>query len=325
MPLLWIRVDPKGEHFLNSLVEQPDYMFIEQLLDKNVNGQIEAIDYLSKRPSIQICETFERILENTQMFYRVRVRILYVLAKISLENYIGFQRVIQFFIKKFCVQSSTVIKPNDFNFINYFLQKNSIEALSFTNPSIVKKYNGRTVRSANIICAFMINILRFNDNSMNSFSDSEYISNVIKGLARPLIEISQRKVKEDNMMNENGIKIEDNDNDIEDHDSINMMNDSIKIEEHDLEDNPFFYDDLQNEEPSSSSSDSTNTLNYVDIAVKEVERYRLLDMVFPSHENKITESALYLLGKLAISNCISLKKETLLSLSEYPNAYSVRK
>ncbi|EOB15247.1 Transcription initiation factor TFIID subunit 2, partial [Nosema bombycis CQ1] len=319
MPLLWIRIDPKGEHFLNSLVEQPDYMFIEQLLDKNVNGQIEAIDYLSKRPSIQICETFERILENTQMFYRVRVRILYVLAKISLENYIGFQRVIQFFIKKFCVQSSTVIKPNDFNFINYFLQKNSIEALSFTNPSIVKKYNGRTVRSADIICAFMINILRFNDNSMNSFSDSEYISNVIKGLARPLIEINQRKNEEDRngIEDHDSIKIED--------DSINMMNDSIKIEDHDLEDNPFFYDDLQNEEPSSSSSDSTINLNYVDIAVKEVERYRLLDMVFPSHENKITESALYFLGKLAINNCISLKKETLLSLSEYPNAYSVRK
>jgi hypothetical protein len=165
----------------------------------------------------------------------------------------------------------------------------------------------------------MINILRFNDNSMNSFSDSEYISNVIKGLARPLIELNQRKNENDRngIEEHDSIKIED--------DSINMMNDSIKIEEHDLEDNPFFYDDLQNEEPSSSSSDSTITLNYVDIAVKEVERYRLLDMVFPSHENKITESALYFLGKLAINNCISLKKETLLSLSKYPNAYSVRK
>lgn len=332
MPLLWIRIDPKREHLVNGVVEQPDYMFIEQLLDKNVIGQIEAIEYLSKRPSVQICEAFERILENSQMFYKVRIRVLYVLAKIDIENFVGFQRVIQFFIKKFCVQASTVIKPNDFTYISYFLQKHSIRALSFIDPFIVKNYNGRNVGSASIVCAFMINILRFNDNSMNSFSDSWYIASVIESLVRPILAMKFPGVGDlINFESKSECK-----KIFCDKEGPQKANASLEFADSSSneEDNKNDFNFLVEESSTSSSlasiperqpEDKTETLNYIDVAVEEIERYRLLDMVFPSHNNIVTESTLYFLGRLAINGCVGIQREVLISLASYPNTFSVRK
>ncbi|KAF9763661.1 Transcription initiation factor TFIID subunit 2, partial [Nosema granulosis] len=322
MPLLWIRIDPKREHLLGGVVEQPDYMYIEQLLDKNVVGQIEAIDYLSKRPSVQICEAFERILENSQMFYKIRIRILYVMAKINIDSYVGFQRVIQFFIKKFCVQSSTVIKPNDFNYINYFLQKHSIKALSHTDPFIKKNYNGRNVVSASIVCAFMINILRFNDNSMNNFSDTWYIASVIESLVRPILAMKFTDGENINFESKTECK------------QVFYNKDEVKkteefFEDSSEEDRDEDFNFLVEEDSSTSTiperHEETEAPNYVEVAIGEIERYRLLDMVFPSHNNIVTEATLYFLGRLAINGCIGIKKDVLISLSKFPNAFAVRK
>ncbi|KAM0671870.1 hypothetical protein CWI42_040070 [Ordospora colligata] len=369
MPLLWIRADPKGEHLAKVIVEQPDYMFIEQLLDKNVIGQMEALENLSVRPSTQICEILERVLENTHVFYKVRIDILYILCRTISGDHYGFQRLIQYFVKKYCVQTSTIVKPNDFSFISYFVQKHLVNALSLTDPFVFREYSGRTVGSASIVCAFIINILKFNDNSFNSYSDSWYISSAIEGLSLSLCSMSyeefysragynaglqkvgkERRNKMKDEINElflDEMSVVNNQesemtNRLQSNRSSNKVNENKDSEaiEHgrnalnlnnkhgnkhtELSGTVRNADNRSRDEEVSGNSDPKDDLDYLKASISEIERFRILDMVFPSHCNLVTQACVYALGRLSVFGVISLKKETLMDLCKYPNFIGVR-
>lgn len=336
MPLLWMRVDPKGEHLAKMVLEQPDYMFIEQLLDKNVVGQMEALESLSVKPSTQVCEIFERILENAHVFYKIRVEVLYILSRTVVGTYYGFQRLIQYFIKKYCVQTSTVVKPNDFMFIPYFLQKHLVKALSLTDPFVFRSYSGREVGSASIVCAFIINILRFNDNSLNAYSDSWYIASVIEDLSFPLsvagdadaektdtrsVQTRQRRDEISDLFISEETNASFSRRDFEDSsDATQLCNeldrsgeDAKTPEEHRMR--------MMPEYGEGSLEPDTN---YLQTSIDEIERFRILDMVFPSHRNLVTKACIYALGRLSLFGKMGLRKDTLLQLSEYPNIDQVR-
>ncbi|WUR02860.1 transcription initiation factor TFIID subunit 2 (TAF2) [Vairimorpha necatrix] len=320
MPLLWMRLDPKQEHLIDSSVEQPDYMFIEQALDKNVIGQIDALEELAKNPSIQICEVLERLLENSHVFYKIRIKVMYCLARINIEKFIGFQRLIQFFMKKYFVQSSTIVKPNEFMFVNYFLQKHCVRALSMTDPFIVRSHDERNVSSATVICSFIINILKFNDNSANNFNDSWYIASVIEDLSKPLLALQFQQTfnipkLENTMKFEEPVKTERKIDFDFDEDSSDDLKEIFREEV----DNNF------EQEITSKNHLDTDKMKFINEALEEVERYRIMDMIFPSHKNIITESAIYLYGRLSIYGCLGMKKETLVDFTKYPNSYKVRK
>jgi len=369
MPLLWIRADPKGEHLAKVIVEQPDYMFIEQLLDKNVVGQMEALESLSVRPSTQICEILERVLENTHVFYKVRIEILYILCRTISGDHYGFQRLIQYFVKKYCVQTSTIVKPNDFSFISYFVQKHLVNALSLTDPFVFREYSGRNVGSASIVCAFIMNILKFNDNSFNSYSDSWYISSVIEGLSLSLCSMSydefysragcdaglrkverSRRSKMNDEINElfldempaisneeaeigNPLEGGRNSNKIEQstdaeanqyNHSVQSLNGKYSDKYTELVGNVGSVDDRSRNEDISSNCDSKSEVDYLRASISEIERFRILDMVFPSHCNLVTQACVYALGRLSVFGVISLRKEALIDLCKYPNFIGVR-
>lgn len=333
MPLLWMRMDPKREHLIDGFIEQPDYMFIEQVLDKNVIGQLEALDQLSKNISIQICEVLERVLDSSHVFYKIRIKVMYILSKINIDNFIGFQRLIQFFTKKYFVQSSTIVKPNEFLFVNYFLQKHCVKALSYTNPSIIKGYNGRNVASFSVICSFIINILKFNDNSANLYNDSWYIASVIECLSKPILALQHFEDLE-NYNSKDTFSEHLSSNVIEDSNTNDyIVNNKGTDFQYDLQENSS--DDLKeifkedaidnftfNEENVKKDK---NSFKFIQEALEEVERYRIMDMIFSSHKNIITESIIYLLGRLSIYGCITLTKLALINYSKYPNSFKVRK
>lgn len=174
MPLLYIRADIKNATLYNFIIEQPDYMSIEQLQDKSVIGQIEAVESLSKKPTILSCEALEKMLDNSHLFFKVRVKVMNVLGNILIESnsseldfYNGMQRLIQYFVRTRCVPNSTILKSNEPGLIPYFIQKHLIKAVS----------NNRN--NSKIILSFLENILKYNDNSLNSVSDSWFISSIL--------------------------------------------------------------------------------------------------------------------------------------------------
>lgn len=352
MPLLWMRADPKGEHLAKMVVEQPDYMFIEQLLDKNVTGQMEALESLSIKPSTQVCEIFERVLENSHMFYKIRIEVLYILSRIVIGTYYGFQRLIQYFIKKYCVQTSTVVKPNDFLFIPYFIQKHVVKALSVTDPYMFKSYSGREVGSASIVCAFIMNILRFNDNSLNSYSDSWYLASVIEDLSFPVSSMNYSRLywgsdgrRHEMPGDENqggGDEISelfrssevgkrfDGGGASEVGDESSSKVDFCKSDDVGLENKGEEHGDEDRMDGVSGSTchrervEANSNTNYSEMSINEIERFRILDMVFPSHRNLVTSSCIYALGRLSLFGKANIRRETLAQLCEYPNFSGVR-
>lgn len=274
MPLLFVRVDPKREFLFDFAVEQPDYMYMEQLSEKNVVGQLEAITALQNKATVATCEALERVLDNSHVFYRIRVKILYALRSISIEGYSGLQRLIQYFVRTRCVPNSTILKGNEFRLVNYFLQKHLVKAIAAID-SIDGLVGGagahggdgqgtvreRAVGDCRIIIAFLETTLKFNDNSLSSFDDSWYIASVINSLSVQVVLLRR-----------------------------------------------------------CGGLDKAT----IDHCVDEIERLRILDMVFPSNNNIISRSCFISFIRLGYHGLARLNEAALVSLSKYPNLPSIR-
>lgn len=323
MPLLYVLADPKRENLFDYFVEQPDYMHIEQLQEKCVMAQLEAIDSLSKKPTLATCEACERMLENSHVFYKVRIKIMKILKSMKIEGYEniynslesygqnncndeydGFQRLIQFFIRTRCVPNSTILKGNEFGLIQYFLQKHLVKNISYLDgDNLIKK--------SKIVMAFLENILKFNDNSMSQFEDSWYISAIINiyGLHCCLLttfsETNLSKKEEDKQ----------------------AMNDSYDEKIRDSFDD--FFSAFRKERSKFTADTSETSIpvdseNIIKNCINEVERFRISDMVFPSNNNVITRACLISYIRLAFYKKVCISRCFLESLSEYPNLFSIR-
>lgn len=306
MPLLYIRIDPKRINLFEYVAEQPDYMHIEQLQEKNVIGQLESIESLSLKPTVASCEALERMIDNSHVFYKVRIKAIYALRSTSIEGYDGLQRIAQYFIKNRCVGSSTVLKGNEFGLISYFIQKHLIKCIS-----IVDLRSEKLVKDTKFVLSFYENILKFNDNSLSKFDDSWYIAAVINLFTlHTIILTSTNHLSNDQLSGSDYFNsgfarlIEQN------------SNPNITV------------DDFFSSKTTSESKVKSKTIldhsplleNCMDI----LERFRIADLVFPSNSNIITRICLISYIRLAYYNKIRISKECLKNLSFYPTLLSIR-
>lgn len=323
MPLLYIRVDPKRLDVFEYTVEQPDYMHIEQLQDKSVVGQLEAICSLGMKPSLSSCEALERLLDNTHIFYKIRVKVAHILRSIKIEEYDGLQRTIQCFIRAYCVPNSTILKSNEFGLISYFIQKHLVSSISQID---FREENA--LSNSKIVLAFLENILKFNDNSLSQFEDSWYISSVINLFCihtcflmcynSPISE-SERVINNMVFSNESKVDFDDIVSHISDvfHDDISYVYGAAKT-------------GLNGAKVKSLDTNNKSTKSNVDCeyllskCINEIERFRISDMVFPSNNNIITKVCILSYIRLAFYNKVNIRRSTLEDLCRYPNLYSVR-
>ncbi|KAI4292708.1 transcription initiation factor TFIID subunit 2 [Pancytospora philotis] len=303
MPLLFVRADPKREYLFDIAVEQPDYMHMEQLSEKNVLGQLEAIDALRGKPTVLSCEALERVLDNTHVFYKVRVKILYVLREVAIEGYNGLQRLIQYFVRTRCVPNSTVIKANEFGLVNYFVQKHLVRAIaSFAAPP-GSVFAGRSSAGEGL--------------GMAAGSAGSGIDQLLKGgtakerygatgaaAALPKLVQDCRMVV---AFLTNILKFNDN--------SLSTFDDSWYLATviNCLSSQMVLLHQCGALEPRA-----------LEDCLSEMERFRILDMLFPSSNNIISQSCLISLLRLAYNGLITLDKGILLSLCGYPNHPSIR-
>ncbi|KAK9711008.1 hypothetical protein K7432_008112, partial [Basidiobolus ranarum] len=188
----WIRLDSDLEWICVMQFEQPDYMWACQLLnDRDVVAQIEAIEALSNCPSPATSTSLMRTMMDPKCFYRIRMEGAFALAKCAIPqlDWIGLHHLFKIFQKRYCYASTTsdgdgdiaiVPKPNNFSgFTEYFVQKAIVAAFS-----TVKNSKGHTPIK---IKQFLLELLRYNDNTGNHFSDNYYISALINALGNALI------------------------------------------------------------------------------------------------------------------------------------------
>lgn len=187
----WIRLDTDIEWLTKITFDQEPFMWVSQLQrDRDVIAQIEAIHALSRIPSKIVSSTLTKTVLTTTYFFRVRSEAALSLVPCAgaVVDFLGLYHLYKLFFR-YCYEpqnredlfkNELVPKPNDFSdFSEYFLRKALITALSQ-----VRLENGETLP---IVRRFLIDQLKYNDNSTNNFSDAYYVAHLIGALGCALV------------------------------------------------------------------------------------------------------------------------------------------
>ncbi|GAA5961060.1 hypothetical protein JCM3765_006519 [Sporobolomyces pararoseus] len=196
----WIRIDSDLDWICTVKFSQPDFMWISQLQrDRDVIAQLEAIHALSGLPSpivsSNLCKTV--LVSN----YFVRIRMEAALALISCataqQDYLGLFHLFKLFQTWYCFEPDVETKDpfgfrcipntNDFSdFTLYFLKKTILTAIS-----MVRDDKGQTPP---VIQQFLVDLLAYNDNLGNKYSDAHYVSSVMNALSHAFVKTLPREI-----------------------------------------------------------------------------------------------------------------------------------
>ncbi|KAK9477057.1 hypothetical protein V1514DRAFT_364109 [Lipomyces japonicus] len=179
----WLRVDSDFEWICLVYINQPDYMYASQLQqDRDVVAQYECIRFFAEAKPIPMYSTIlVRTLMDRRYYYGIRVEAAMALAKYGLKelDWIGRYHLLKAFQSIFCFPDSLIPQANDFSDVpTYLLQKTIPIALSQ-----IKDENGITPLP---VKEFLLDLLRYNENSNNAFSDCYYLGSLMKAISNSL-------------------------------------------------------------------------------------------------------------------------------------------
>ena len=192
----WIRMDADFEWICRMSLGMPGYMYVSQLQqDRDVVAQYEvrkatllfwvnadlyqSIQFLEAQMGHALISTFlTRTLMDSRYFHGIRTAAVTALAKNAREasDWIALTHLDMVFRELFCYPHSSMTRPNDFsNRAAYLVQCAIPEAFG-----AAKDPAGRSPFRAR---AWLLDKLKYNDNSNNDYSDSYYVAILMKSLA----------------------------------------------------------------------------------------------------------------------------------------------
>lgn len=183
-PILWIRIDSDLKILREVKFDQPDYHWQNQVkYERDICAQLDSVEMLQKFCNASTRSSLISVIENNECFYRVRIQAAYALAEVSnkmIHMWNGPLPFISTFKKLFMTSSGqNLVNSNNFSDLQlYFLQKNIPIAMGH-------------VRSTHNLCPseiirFLIDLIKFNENSKNNFSDCYYRAALIDALGSTL-------------------------------------------------------------------------------------------------------------------------------------------
>ncbi|KAH9296277.1 hypothetical protein KI387_039865, partial [Taxus chinensis] len=187
-PLLWLRADPEMEYLAEISMHQPLQMWINQLeRDKDVVAQLQAIATLCTFPqlSFAIVNALNNCLMDSKVFWRVRIESAFALANTATEetDWAGLTHLIKFYKSRRFDPDIGLPRPNDFrDFPEYFV----LEAIPIA-ISMVRGCDGKSPPEA---VDFILQLLKYNDNSRNPYSDVYWLATVVDSIGK--IDFGQR-------------------------------------------------------------------------------------------------------------------------------------
>ncbi|EHY58983.1 Transcription initiation factor TFIID subunit 2 [Exophiala dermatitidis] len=263
----WIRLDADFEWICRINLQMPGYMFTSQLQqDRDVVAQLEALRHIAVYPpSPLVSSIFVRTLMDRRYFHGVRAMAAHCLVKHAKDEgdakNIGLFHLKKAFEELYCVrdeQGSAMTRPNDFSDqLSYMMQCEIVGAIGRVRDS-----RGHTPKE---VKEFLLDKLRFNDNSVNEYSDAFYVARLMKALAQAVIARPQpppQQQQQQSTTNGNGL---DND--------MGFITDSMAMDL-DLEDEMHNMRQLENQ------------------VLDEIDRYRRMDEWTSSYQNLYSRTAL---------------------------------
>ncbi|KAI8597334.1 hypothetical protein EDD21DRAFT_327148, partial [Dissophora ornata] len=289
----WIRLDAEFEWLCELEFMQPDFMWAAQLQkDRDVVAQYEAIQALENLPSPAASTSLLKTLLDTRCFFRVRMEAAYAIARCATPqtDWVGLLHLTKTFQHKYCYPPTHATnfqspdgtipcmpKPNDFSSLaEYYVQKAIPIALA--NIRDERGYCPVKVRQ------FLLDLLRFNDNTGNVFSDNFYVSTLISALAHSFIPSRSK------------------------HD-LSKMHDKSRHEDDDDE---------------FEAMDEDAGYEVLEQAMREIDRYRTLDSLIPTYHNTVTVSCLQAAMRLMVAGIVPKDLKIFVMHSRFGNFVNVR-
>lgn len=183
----WIRLDADFEWIARIEMTMPGYMYSSQVQqDRDVVAQLDAIRAIAVYGSQSLVSSIlVRTLMDRRYFHGIRTVAAQGLVKHATEDvdWIGLFHLKKAFEELFCVTDSnghSMTRPNDFSDQqSYLVQCAILDAISQ-----VRDKDGKT---PNNVKDFLLDKLKFNDNSSNPFSDAFYVSKLMSSLTTAVI------------------------------------------------------------------------------------------------------------------------------------------
>ncbi|GAA5898524.1 transcription initiation factor TFIID subunit TAF2 [Sporobolomyces salmoneus] len=196
----WIRIDSDLDWICTVRFSQPDFMWISQLQrDRDVIAQLEAIHALSGLPSPIVSSNLCKTVLVSNYFVRIRMEaaLALITCATAQQDYLGLFHLFKLFQTWFCFDPDIetkdpfgfrcIPKTNDFSdFTLYFLKKTILTAIS-----MVRDDRGQTPP---VIQQFLVDLLAYNDNLGNKYSDAHYVSSVMNALSHAFVKTLPRDV-----------------------------------------------------------------------------------------------------------------------------------
>ncbi|EYB85626.1 hypothetical protein Y032_0295g1673 [Ancylostoma ceylanicum] len=183
-PVLWIRLDPELHLIRNMMINQPDYQWEYMLrYERDVLAQLQALDRLQLCPNPQSRDVLLETISNDNFFYRVRCHAAYALTEVlnkMPETWSGVPALLSLYRRIYGAKSCPML-PRSNNFVvtsqnlqQYFLQQALPQALARMRT------NGMALQE---VQCFIVDYIRYNDNSINRYSDDHYRASLLNALA----------------------------------------------------------------------------------------------------------------------------------------------
>ncbi|KAI8807309.1 hypothetical protein BJ742DRAFT_661105, partial [Cladochytrium replicatum] len=190
----WIRLDPDNDWLCEKSFEQMDFMWMAQLQkDRDVVAQYEAVQALYRMPTVSSANALYSIMTDPKTYFRIRCDAAHALVSCATEslNWIGLNLLLRAYHDRLPLQQDSALqefpggkldvtspmswcmpKPNQFeSFQEYFVQKAIAGAIATVRDS-----EGLT---PTMIRRFVLDLLKFNDNEGNAYSDCFFVSELI--------------------------------------------------------------------------------------------------------------------------------------------------
>ncbi|KAJ8106173.1 hypothetical protein OPT61_g9716 [Boeremia exigua] len=181
----WIRIDADFEWICKAKVVMPSYMYISQLQqDKDVVAQAESIQFLATKEDKLISTFLVKTLMDTRYFHGIRTMAADVLAQSAKQSldWIGLFHLKKAFQDLFCLPDSPMTRSNDFSDRSLYLIQCAI-------PKAIARIKGEDGKAPMEAKRFLLDLMRYNDNRGNDYSDDHYISTLMRCLAECIISI----------------------------------------------------------------------------------------------------------------------------------------
>jgi transcription initiation factor TFIID subunit 2 len=177
----WIRIDADFEWICRAHInDMPSYMYVSQLQqDKDVVAQYESIQFLASKEGHRLISTFlVKTLMDNRYFHGIRTYAAEVMAQSALKRteWNGLFHLKKAFRELFCIPGSPMTRSNDFSDRSLYLIQCAI-------PQAIARIKGEDGRAPLEAKRFLLDIIRYNDNRGNEYSDDYYISTLMHCLA----------------------------------------------------------------------------------------------------------------------------------------------